>query len=62
MNRTTQMARPLRNRDAADIYVDNPAKAMDQFKDGLRRVLAAPKPPPKPVRKNRTAKSTKSRP
>jgi len=33
-----------RNRDAADIAVDNPAKAMEQFTDGLRRVLAAPKP------------------
>jgi hypothetical protein len=32
-----------RNRDAADIAVDNPAIAMQQFTDGLRRVLAAPK-------------------
>jgi hypothetical protein len=32
-----------RNRDAADIAVDNPATAMQQFTDGLRRVLMAPK-------------------
>jgi len=32
-----------RNRDAADIAVDDPSKAMLQFTEGLRHVLAAPK-------------------
>ena len=40
------LTKPSRNRDAADIAVDNPAKAMEQFTDGLRRVLAVPKPHP----------------
>lgn len=37
------LKKPSRNRDAADIAVDNPAKAMEQFVAGLRRVLTAPK-------------------
>lgn len=32
-----------RNRDAADIAVDDPSKAMQQFTEGLRRVLSRPK-------------------
>jgi len=32
-----------RNRDAADIVVDDPSIAMAQFTAGLKRVLAAPK-------------------
>jgi hypothetical protein len=46
----------LRNRDAADIYVDNPDEAMDQFRDGLRRVLSAPKPKLKPKPRARKRK------
>jgi hypothetical protein len=29
--------KPSRNRDASDITADNPAKAMDQLTEGLRR-------------------------
>lgn len=49
------LTKPSRNRDAADITVDNPAKAMEQFTDGLRHVLSVPKhKPPKPHRARRT--------
>jgi len=43
-----------RNRDAADIAVDNPAIAMEQFREGLKRVLAAPKPKPKTRKRKRS--------
>jgi hypothetical protein len=45
-----------RNRDADDIRADDPDRAMQQFTEGLKRVIAAPKPkiePPK--RKSRRA-------
>lgn len=36
-------ARPA-SRDVVDVPADNPAGTMDRFTEGLRRVLATPKP------------------
>ena len=36
-----------RNNDAVDVPADNPTGTLDRFTEGLRRVLAAPKPKPK---------------
>ena len=43
-----------RNSDeVVDVRADDPEHAMERFNDGLRRVLAAPKPPPKRKRAKR---------
>jgi len=39
--------------DAPDVRADEPERAMEQFTNGLRRVLSAPKQPPP---KRRTVK------
>ena len=38
------LKKPSRNRDAVDISADDPSKAMEQFTEGLKRVLSASKP------------------
>jgi hypothetical protein len=43
-----------RNSDVVDVRADEPERAMEQFTDGLRRVLAAPKPKPKRRRAKRS--------
>ena len=45
-----------RNRDADDIRVDDPDRAMEQFAEGLRRVIAAPKSLPKRIKRKQAAR------
>ena len=39
--------------DTVDVPADDPVGTMERFTAGLRRVLAAPKPHPKPLRTKR---------
>jgi hypothetical protein len=43
------LRKPSRNsqEDARDVPADDPVGTMDRFAEGLRRVLAAEKPPPR---------------
>ena len=41
------------NSDVVDVPADNPVGTMDRFAEGLRRVLAAPKPTKKAKKRKR---------